>query len=99
MSYPFCVNCQYYKDETVVNQNRLMHLHLCTNKEYGHVVLGGPVQAEQVRMEEKFCGLEARGFLEKAVEVEILEERDKKGVIITDGTRDNSANDSSASST
>ena len=70
MPRPKCIDCESYKLERIIDEKSHMihHVHVCTNPEFAHVVTGTPVPAEHARQFEVFCGLEGKGFKQRADE-------------------------------
>ncbi len=72
MPLPKCIECKHYKLERIVNHQakQYIHVHTCQNPEYGNVIDGSPIQAEQCRAIDALCGWQARGFEQKPAEPE-----------------------------
>lgn len=70
----YCTKCRYSKDEYV---SRLAKgpqglvpqsgkVKLCTNSEFFHPINEEPLPCEAVRNDERFCGFEGRGWVERS---------------------------------
>ena len=69
----YCTQCRYGKKDYVNQivqtshgpQPRSGQVYLCTHPDYGHPVTGEELPCIAVRENERFCGPEAHGWVEK----------------------------------
>lgn len=79
----YCKDCKYLRREAAeIAPGRMTMVGVCGHPDMGHPVSGDPIPAEAARMNDYFCGKNAKGFI-KAEESPKTPDEPPKGRILT----------------